>query len=103
MTNHLEGLIHHFKHPHQKKWAKFVDKAIYFVCIVGPIMTLPQIYKIWIEQNASGVSALSWSAYLITAIFWVLYGIAHKQKPLVIISSIWVVLEATIVTGTLIY
>ena len=112
MVNHTEGLHHrlrtktHNKHksqPHSVKWKGFIDHAIYVVGLIGPIMTIPQLTKIWVEKNASGVSAISWSAYIVVAIFWILYGIAHKEKPLIVISSIWIVLEVFIVVGTLRY
>ena len=112
MVNHTEGLRHHLRtrihkkhkpHLHSVKWKGFIDHAIYVVGLIGPIMTIPQLTKIWVEKNASGVSAISWSAYIVVAIFWILYGIAHKEKPLIVISSIWIVLEVFIVVGTLRY
>ncbi len=113
MTNHTEGLHHHHvrkrihqKHepyPHPHKWKRFIDRAIYVVGLFGPIMTIPQLSKIWIEKNASGVSAISWAAYLVVAIFWVIYGVAHKEKPIIVISSVWIILELLIVMGILLY
>lgn len=66
-------------------------------------MTIPQLTKIWVEKNASGVSAVSWGAYLVTAIFWLLYGILHKEKPIIFTYSAWIVLEILIVIGTITY
>lgn len=80
-----------------------MDKAIYVVGSFGLIMTIPQVTKIWIEKNASGVSAISWSAYLITAIFWLIYGIMHKEKPIIFTYSAWIVLEVAIVIGIILY
>ncbi len=82
---------------------KFVDKSIYIVALFGPLMTIPQLLKIWVDQNATGVSALSWSGYLIAALFWLFYGILHKEKPIILTNILWVVLEVFIVIGTLIY
>ena len=113
MTSPAEGLHHHHvrkriyqKHepyPHPVKWKRFIDRVIYLVGLVGPIMTIPQLTKIWIEKNASGVSAVSWAAYMLVAIFWIIYGIAHKEKPIILFSSVWIVLEFFIVLGTLMY
>lgn len=113
MANHTEP-IHHYhtrkriyhkleEYPHPDKWKRFLDKSIYIVGAVGPIMTIPQLMKIWVEKNASGVSVISWGAYLVTAIFWLSYGIAHKEKPIIFTYSIWIVLEIFIVIGTLMY
>jgi len=113
MVNHTEGLHHfhirkriHQKHetyPHPNEFKRFMDRAIYIIGIIGPIMTIPQLMKIWVEKNASGVSAISWGAYLFTAIFWLIYGIQHKEKPIIFTYGIWIILEALIVVGTIMY
>ena len=113
MANHTEGLHHyntrkriHQKHepyPHPHKWKNFMDRMIYVVGVFGPIMTIPQLSKIWIEQNAAGVSAISWTAYLIAAIFWLIYGIMHKETPIILTYSLWIILEVFIIIGIIIY
>lgn len=87
---HLRKRIHQKKEkfPSPNKWKRFIDNIIYFVGMVGPIMTIPQVWNIWIEQNASGVSPISWSAYLIVSMFWLTYGITHKEKPIIFTQSL---------------
>lgn len=87
----------------ESKWRNFMHKAVYAAGIFGAVMTIPQITKIWIEKNAAGVSAISWSAYLAGAIVWLIYGITFKRKPIVFVYSIWIVLEIIIIIGTIIY
>ncbi len=113
MVHHDVGLHHahkrkrihqkHEKYPHPDNLKRFMDKAIYVVGVFGPIMTLPQVWKIWVGKNAVGVSVLSWSAYLIAAFFWLVYGLIHKEKPIIITYSLWILMEISIVAGTLIY
>ncbi|MBW2978357.1 hypothetical protein KY331_05930 [Candidatus Woesearchaeota archaeon] len=113
MADHTEGLHHfhvrkrihkkHEKYPHPDKFKRFMDKAIYAGGVIGPIMTIPQLTKIWIDKNASGVSAISWFTYLITAVFWVIYGIQHKEKPIIYTYGVWIILDAFIVIGTIMY
>ena len=95
--------IEHEPYPHPNKWKRIMDKLIYFVGIFGPIMTLPQLMIIWIEKNAAGVSLISWGSYLIIAVFWIIYGIMHKEKPIIITYSLWVLLDIFIVIGVLLY
>ncbi len=90
-------------YPHPDKWKRFLDRIIYIAGLIGPLMTLDQIYRIWVQQNASGVSVLSWFTYFVIAFIWVAYGIAHKEKPIILIYSIWIVLDAFIVVGTLMF
>ena len=93
----------HENYPHPDKLKRFMDRAIYVVGIFGPIMTIPQLANIWIYKNAAGVSLISWTAYLITALFWLIYGIIHKEKPIILTYSIWILLDILIVAGILMY
>ncbi len=109
----FNGLPHfHFRkrtkkkkiHKHSKhKLKKFMDKAIYFVAFFGPLMTIPQVMKIWVEKNASGISLISWGSYLIAATFWLTYGIIHKEKPIIVTYTLWIILHTLVITGTISY
>ena len=90
-------------YPHPNKWKRFMDKAIYVVGAFGLVMTLPQLMNIWVDQNAAGVSVVSWGAYLVCAIFWLAYGLLHRVKPIIYTNSVWIVLETMIITGALMY
>ncbi len=113
MPNHNLG-VHHFhlrKRIHQKhepfpsknKLKRFVDKAVYVVGAFGLLMTIPQITKIWIDKNAAGVSVESWFAYIIVAVFWLFYGILHREKPIIVVNAVLILLNAIIVVGVLMY
>lgn len=101
--------LHHFsrrKRVHRKahlQLKRLMDKAIYAVGAFSLLMTLPQLMKIWIEKNASGVSAVSWSAYLLVTVFWLFYGLIHREKPIIVINSLWIVMNALVIAGTLLY
>ena len=84
-------------------WKRFIDKVIYVFIFGAILMTVPQIMKIWVEKNASGVSILSWGAYLVSALFWLLYGFAHKDKPVIISSALWVLFDTLIIIGVALY
>jgi len=111
----MQGIgLHHFsrrkriyqKHepyPHPNKWKRLMDKLIYVIGILGPIMTIPQLMKVWIEKNVAGLSIVSWGAYLIIAIFWLVYGIMHKDKPIVFSSGLWIIVHSLIIVGVVLY
>ena len=56
--------------PRQDKWARFVDKFIYIVAIFGPLVTIPQLWNIWVIKEAAGVSMITWSGYLLGGFFY---------------------------------
>lgn len=82
---------------------RFLDKIIFAVGIISPIMTIPQVWTIWVLQNASGVSVISWATYLFTGTIWLLYGIVHKEKPIIVTYILWIILYILIVSGAIIY
>lgn len=102
--------IHGMHHFHKRKGGKkdsklinFFDKFVYVAGILGWIMTLPQLFNVWILKEIAGVSFITWVTYDLIALVWVGYGILHKDKHLVIIYSGWLVLDALIVMGILLY
>jgi len=90
-------------YPHPNKWIKFFDRFLLFVAIVSPLMVLPQILKIYVEHDTSGVSTLTWGLFALFNIPWVGYGILHKDKPIAIGYSLWFVANLVVLIGALIY
>ena len=90
-------------YPSPRFWKHLMDRLIYFAVAAALIMTLPQIWQIYVHKNASGVSALSWGAYIVTAGVWLVYGLMHREKPIIIANIGWIILETLIVIGTIIY
>ena len=97
VDNNLEPL------PSQEQVKSFVDKIIYAVGILGPVMTLPQLWIVWINHNTAGISTISWGAYAFFSAVWIIYGILHKEKPIIITYTLWCLMETLIVIGTIIY
>ena len=95
--------VKHQPYPHPIKWKRFLDRAAYFFAVFGPVMTIPQVLRIWVGKDASGVSPISWSAYLVVAVFWLTYGIAHKAKPIIFTNILWIIFEIMIIAGTFVY
>lgn len=102
---HRRKRVHqkHEPYPHPNKFKRFMDKAIFVIGVLGPLLTVPQVTKIWLEKNASGVSIISWAAYLFYAVFWLIYGFLHKERPIIVTYLSWIVLDLFIVVGIIIY
>jgi uncharacterized protein with PQ loop repeat len=67
------------------------------------LMTIPQVLTIWIGQQAAGVSILSWSAYLVSAILWFWFGMQKKDKNIYLPCVGWIVLDLGVIMGVIIY
>ncbi len=102
---HKRKRVHQKKEvfPHPNKYKRLMDDAVYVLAVFGPVITIPQISKIWIEQNASGLSLISWIGYLLGSIFWLIYGIIHKEKPIIFTNAMWIAFHFLIVLGIIVY
>jgi len=73
------------------------------LAIVLPFTALPQVYTIWIEHNAAGVSLITWSLFLILSIPFLIYALVHKIKPYIIMNILWIVVYLLVIIGAFIY
>jgi len=91
----------HFHQRHKKKPKKEpIDKLIYVAVFAGPIFTIPQVYAVWFEES-SGVSAVSWMAYAAIAVVWLIYGIRHRDLPIIVSQILWLIMDLLICIGLL--
>ena len=95
--------ISHEQYPHPDKWKRLMDKLVYIVGILGPVMTIPQVMKIWLEKNAAGISLATWIIYTLSSLVWAVYGIMHKERPITISSLMFVIVNLLVVVGALVY
>ena len=67
------------------------------------LMTIPQVWTIWIGQQAAGVSIFTWSAYLVSAILWLWFGIQKNDKNIYLPCIGWILLDTAVIVGVVIY
>ena len=91
------------KYPHENKRVRFLDNLLIVVAMIGPFVTLPQILTIYIGRNADGVSSLSWIMYAVINVPWFVYGIVHKEKPIIITYILNFIMNIIVIVGTLMY
>lgn len=80
-----------------------LDHVVLAAGIIAPIMTMPQILKIYLLEDASGVSVITWGTFALLDIPWVIYGIAHRSRPIIITYVLWFTMNAVVVVGALMY
>lgn len=66
-------------------------------------MNLPQLFKIWLQKDATGVSFISWASFSIFSLAWLVYGILHREKPIIFMNLLLMVIQALIATGVILY
>ena len=67
------------------------------------LMTVPQVLTIWVGHQAAGVSVVSWSAYLLSAILWLWYGLEKRDKNIYLPCIGWIGLDAAVIAGAVVY
>ena len=80
-----------------------LEKTLGILSVVTMVMTLPQVFAIWIGRDATGVSVISWSAYLVSACLWFVYGFQKRDKTIYLACIGWILLDAAIVFGVVMY
>jgi uncharacterized protein with PQ loop repeat len=67
------------------------------------LMTIPQVLTIWVGHQAAGVSVLSWSAYLLSAVLWLWYGLQKGDRNIYLPCIGWILLDGAVIVGALVY
>jgi uncharacterized protein with PQ loop repeat len=79
-----------------------LDRILPVMSVFTMAMTVPQVWGIWVQGQTAGVSLLSWLAYLIAAVLWLVDGL-RKHDPTIWVACIgWVLLDAAVVVGVLV-
>jgi len=67
------------------------------------LMTVPQVWTIWVNQQAAGVSILSWGAYLFSAVLWFWFGLKQGDRNIYLPCIGWMILNGAVVAGAVVY
>ena len=82
---------------------KTMSRLLGAMSVFTMLMTIPQVLTIWIGQQAAGVSVLSWSAYLVSAVLWLGHGIQKRDKNIYLACIGWIVLDVAVIAGVVLY
>ncbi|OGC87469.1 hypothetical protein A3C20_02355 [Candidatus Kaiserbacteria bacterium RIFCSPHIGHO2_02_FULL_55_25] len=89
--------------PSKNAGIRLLDNVATAAGVIGPVMALPQIYQIYFLHNAAGVSALSWTAFGILNIPFILYGFVHKDRLILRTYILWCAVNLTVAFGAVFY
>jgi uncharacterized protein with PQ loop repeat len=89
--------------PDARPRGSTVEKVLPYLSAFTMVMTVPQIWAVWILRDVSGVSLLSWGTYLIAACLWFIHGVQKRDKTIYVACVGWVLLDAAVVLGVLLY
>lgn len=90
------------KDHYKEEGIHILDKVIFPIALVSPIMTVPQVLEVWQNHQTAGLAVTTWIGFTFASIFWMLYGLTHKDKAIMISSFCVVILDVLIVAGIMI-
>ena len=90
-------------YPSPDALKRLLDKSMLFIALAGPLATLPQIYQIFLTQDVKGLSALTWSVWTLLSGVWLVYGIVHRELPIVASNAIYIALQGTVVIAIFVF
>ena len=79
-----------------------LDRVVLVVSVIYPFSALPQAIAVF-GGRTEGVAALSWMFFLVCASLFFVYGVRRQVLPMVISNSIWVLMDAAVLTGLFLY
>jgi uncharacterized protein with PQ loop repeat len=82
---------------------RVMSRVLGSMSIFTMLMTIPQVLTIWVGHQAAGVSLVSWSGYLVSALLWFWYGIQKRDKNIYLACVGWIVLDSAVIAGVLAY
>jgi len=80
-----------------------MNRVLGVMSVVTMVMTIPQVWVIWVTHETAGVSLLSWSAYLASAALWFWHGWQQRDKNIYLACLGWLLLDAAVIAGVLIH
>ncbi len=90
-------------YPSKNKYISLLDKIVLSLAFIAPFFEIPQLLEIYLKKSAENVSLITWGFFAIMAVPWFIYGIVHKEKPIIVLYFLWFLIDSTIVIGILLY
>ena len=90
-------------YPARSSWKRLLDRLIFVAGVVGPLLSIPQIVLIYSNKDATDISAATWFGWAALNIVWILYGLVHKEPPIVVTYLFWFIVNLTVALGAILY
>jgi uncharacterized protein with PQ loop repeat len=84
-------------------WREKFDKLIVVLGLVNVIATIPQITQIWRTQDASGVSLVTWTYYVVFTVILLVYAVSIKANPMIIMYTGNTIVYSIVLIGVIIF
>lgn len=87
----------------KRDYKKITERIALIAGVFQPLMTIPQVWKVYTTHSVAGLSIITWVGYCVLGLAFLAYGLAHHLKPVWITQILWFTLQMSVVVGILIY
>lgn len=94
---------HLLKFLAQKQNRTAIDSLMSVAAVVHPLMAVPQVIQIYVTEQVAGLSLFTWVAWFALGLIFLTYGLAHRLRPYILMQVLWIIVDALVIAGILIY
>jgi len=95
--------LRHLSMRNRKKVRSWFDYFMYGIAMATPLVLLPQVFKLFSDKNVVGLSIDTWFLLGCLNMFWIVYGLVHREPPIYIGNFLVGILNFIIVYGIILY
>lgn len=93
---------YHF-HISKKQEKTLINKICAVFAVLMPLITVPQIVLLYSSKNATSLSLLSWVLYCVGCIPFLIFGVIYKHWQLIVLNVLWLIVQAIMIVGIVMY
>jgi uncharacterized protein with PQ loop repeat len=99
----MRHVTHHHKRLKQISKSPRLDGLALIVGVLQPVMTIPQVFMILDQKDASQISFWTWFTYDVASVIMLAYGLRHRLIPIVVAQILWLLVQTAILILIFIY
>ena len=93
----------YYIHLSKRAEKRMINRICAVFAVLMPMTTLPQIYMLYKGHDTHGLSLSMWVLYSIGCIPFLAFGIIYKHAQLILLNVLWLIVQAAMIIGILIY
>jgi len=76
---------------------------MFVVGTFAPLALLPQVVQVFVNRDVAGLSASTWVLLGTINALWAIYGILHRERPIIIANAGMALLDFIVVFGIVLF
>lgn len=89
--------------PSESTLKRYVDKLMFAIAVLGPVVTIPQLFQILETKDVKGLSLFTWLMWSFFSFVWLVYGMLHRDIPLIVSQALYLAINVAITVAIFAY